>query len=45
VPVLLSNEQEYRLSENDVIAWLQSLPLDLRGRSSASTWSTSREAD
>jgi SWI/SNF-related matrix-associated actin-dependent regulator 1 of chromatin subfamily A len=30
VPVLLSNEQEYRLAENDVIAWLQSLPLDMR---------------
>ena len=30
VPVLLSNEHEYRLAEHDVIAWLQSLPLDLR---------------
>ena len=30
VPVLLSNEQEYRLAERDVIAWLQTLPLDLR---------------
>jgi SWI/SNF-related matrix-associated actin-dependent regulator 1 of chromatin subfamily A len=30
VPVLLSNEREYRLAEQDVIAWLQSLPLDLR---------------
>jgi superfamily II DNA or RNA helicase len=30
VPVLLSNEQEYRLAERDVITWLQSLPLDLR---------------
>ena len=30
VPVLLSNEHEYRLAEQDVIAWLQSLPLDLR---------------
>ena len=30
VPVLLSNEREYRLAESDVIAWLQSLPLDLR---------------
>jgi hypothetical protein len=30
VPVLLSNEQEYRLAEQDVIAWLQTLPLDLR---------------
>jgi SWI/SNF-related matrix-associated actin-dependent regulator of chromatin subfamily A-like protein 1 len=29
VPVLLSNEQEYRLAESDVIAWLQTLPLDL----------------
>jgi SWI/SNF-related matrix-associated actin-dependent regulator of chromatin subfamily A-like protein 1 len=29
VPVLLSNEHDYRLAENDVIAWLQSLPLDL----------------
>jgi SWI/SNF-related matrix-associated actin-dependent regulator of chromatin subfamily A-like protein 1 len=29
VPVLLSNEHEYRLAEADVIAWLQSLPLDL----------------
>jgi SWI/SNF-related matrix-associated actin-dependent regulator of chromatin subfamily A-like protein 1 len=30
VPILLSNEQEYRMAEQDVIAWLQSLPLDLR---------------
>jgi len=30
VPILLSNEQEYRLAEQDVIAWLQTLPLDLR---------------
>jgi SNF2 family DNA or RNA helicase len=30
VPVLLSNEQEYRLAEQDVIAWLQTLPIDLR---------------
>ena len=30
VPVLLSNEPEYRLAEKDVIAWLQTLPLDLR---------------
>ena len=30
VPVLLSNEHEYRLAENDVIAWLHTLPLDLR---------------
>ena len=30
VPVLLSNEAEYRLAERDVVAWLQTLPLDLR---------------
>ena len=30
VPILLSNEHEYRLAENDVIAWLHTLPLDLR---------------
>jgi len=30
IPVLLSNEHEYRLAEQDVIAWLQTLPLDLR---------------
>ncbi len=30
VPVLLSNEAEYRLAEKDVVAWLQTLPLDLR---------------
>ena len=30
VPVLLSNEEDYRLAESDVIAWLQTLPLDLR---------------
>ncbi len=30
VPVLLSNEHDYRLAEQDVIAWLQTLPLDLR---------------
>jgi hypothetical protein len=30
VPVGLANEQEYRLAEQDVIAWLQTLPLDLR---------------
>ena len=30
VPVALANEQEYRLAEQDVIAWLQTLPLDLR---------------
>ena len=29
VPVLLSNDHEYRLAEEDVVAWLQSLPLDL----------------
>lgn len=29
VPVLLSNEHEYRLAEQDVVAWLQTLPLDL----------------
>jgi SWI/SNF-related matrix-associated actin-dependent regulator of chromatin subfamily A-like protein 1 len=30
VPILLSNEHEYRLAERDVVAWLQTLPLDLR---------------
>jgi hypothetical protein len=30
VPMLLSNEHEYRLAEQDVVAWLQTLPLDLR---------------
>ena len=30
VPVMLSNEAAYRLAEQDVIAWLQTLPLDLR---------------
>ncbi|MBA2421559.1 MAG: DEAD/DEAH box helicase [Thermoleophilaceae bacterium] len=30
VPVPLSNEHEYRLAEQDVIAWLQTLPLDLK---------------
>ncbi len=30
VPVLLSNERDYRLAEADVISWLQTLPLDLR---------------
>jgi SWI/SNF-related matrix-associated actin-dependent regulator of chromatin subfamily A-like protein 1 len=30
VPLLLANEQEYRLAEKDVIEWLQTLPLDLR---------------
>jgi SWI/SNF-related matrix-associated actin-dependent regulator of chromatin subfamily A-like protein 1 len=29
VPVALDNEPEYRLAEADVIAWLQSQPLDL----------------
>ncbi|MGI9098325.1 MAG: DEAD/DEAH box helicase [Solirubrobacteraceae bacterium] len=30
VPVALSNAREYRLAEEDVIAWLRSQPLDLR---------------
>jgi hypothetical protein len=30
VPVSLDNESEYRLAEQDVIAWLRSQPLDLR---------------
>ena len=30
VPVELDNEPEYRLAEQDVIAWLRSQPLDLR---------------
>ncbi len=30
VPVELRNEAEYRLAERDVVAWLQSQPLDLR---------------
>ena len=30
VPVELDNEPEYRLAERDVIAWLQTQPLDLR---------------
>ena len=30
MPIGLANEQEYRLAEQDVIAWLQTLPLDLR---------------
>jgi SNF2 family DNA or RNA helicase len=30
VPVALDNEPEYRLAEQDVIAWLRSQPLDLR---------------
>jgi hypothetical protein len=29
VPVALVNEDEYRLAERDVVAWLRSLPLDL----------------
>ena len=29
VPILLSNEHDYRLAEQDVVAWLQGLPLDL----------------
>ncbi len=29
VPVALTNQPEYRLAENDVIAWLRSQPLDL----------------
>jgi superfamily II DNA or RNA helicase len=29
VPVALSNDREYRLAEEDVIAWLRSQPLDL----------------
>jgi SNF2 family DNA or RNA helicase len=29
VPVALSNELEYRLAEEDVVAWLRSQPLDL----------------
>ncbi len=29
VPIALTNEPEYRLAENDVIAWLRSQPLDL----------------
>ncbi|MGB0098000.1 MAG: DEAD/DEAH box helicase [Solirubrobacteraceae bacterium] len=29
VPIGLSNEPEYRLAENDVIAWLRSQPLEL----------------
>ena len=28
--MLLSNEHDYRMAESDVIAWLQTLPLDLR---------------
>ena len=30
MPVALDNEREYRLAENDVIAWLREQPLDLR---------------
>jgi len=30
VPVALDNEDEYRLAERDVIAWLREQPLDLR---------------
>jgi len=30
LPTQLANEAEYRLAERDVIAWLQTLPLDLR---------------
>jgi hypothetical protein len=30
VPVELDNEAEYRLAENDVVAWRRSQPLDLR---------------
>jgi SWI/SNF-related matrix-associated actin-dependent regulator 1 of chromatin subfamily A len=30
VPVELDNDAEYRLAERDVVAWLQSQPLDLR---------------
>jgi hypothetical protein len=30
VPVALDNEPEYRLAEEDVVAWLRSQPLDLR---------------
>jgi hypothetical protein len=30
VPVALDNEPEYRLAEQDLIAWLRSQPLDLR---------------
>lgn len=30
VPVALTNQREYRLAEDDVIAWLREQPLDLR---------------
>src|SRR5665811_1220677 len=30
VPIELDNEAEYRLAEQDVVAWLRSQPLDLR---------------
>jgi superfamily II DNA or RNA helicase len=30
VPVALNNDSEYRLAEDDVIAWLRSQPLDLK---------------
>jgi SNF2 family DNA or RNA helicase len=30
VPVRLANEREYRLAEDDVVAWLRTQPLDLR---------------
>lgn len=30
VPIELDNESEYRLAEQDVVAWLRSRPLDLR---------------
>jgi superfamily II DNA or RNA helicase len=30
VPVALANDKEYRLAEDDVIAWLRTQPLDLR---------------
>ena len=30
IPVLLSNERDYRLAEQDVITWLRGLPLDFK---------------
>ena len=30
VPIRLANENDYRLAEADVIAWLQSLPMDMK---------------